>query len=181
MADWIELLWVLLLLIVCVACWFGTMLTLPGNWGIVLAAAGYAAFAPGAAARQVSWWTVLGLGLLALVGEAIEALAGAAGTARAGGSRRGMVLSLLGAAVGSIGGAVAGLPIPVIGSAVAAVMGGAIGAFGGAILGELWKGRATHQQLEVGRAAFLGRLFGTMGKLVVGAIMIVIAVVDAIW
>ena len=92
-----------------------------------------------------------------------------------------MVLSLLGAAVGSIGGAVAGLPIPVIGSAVAAVMGGAIGAFGGAILGELWKGRATHQQLEVGRAAFLGRLFGTMGKLVVGAIMIVIAVVDAIW
>ena len=81
--------------------------------------------------------------------------------------------------LGSLGGAIIGLPVPIIGSAVAAIFGGAMGAFAGAILGEQWKGRSWEKRMEVGRAAFFGRIFGTVGKLAIGAIMVVIATVDS--
>ena len=92
-----------------------------------------------------------------------------------------MVLAVLGAVTGSVMGAAVGMPIPLVGSAVAAVLGGAVGAFAGALSGERWKGRPMNQGVEVGRAAFLGRIWGTVGKLAIGAVMFVVAGIDAIF
>ena len=127
-------------------------------------------------------WPVVALLLgLAIVGEIIEFAAGTAGAAKQGASRRAMALSIVGTLVGSIGGAMIGLPVPVLGSAFAALLGGALGAGVGAAIGENWKGRDAEGSIQVGAAAFAGRILGTAGKLVVGGIMLVIATIDSFW
>jgi hypothetical protein len=80
---------------------------------------------------------------------------------------------------GSIGGLTLGAPVPVLGSFVLAVLGGAGGAFAGAYLGEAWKGRSEEERRAAGRGAFAGRLWGTVGKLAVGAVMLAIVAWDA--
>ena len=157
----------------------GTALALPGNWIIVLLTALFAWLIHDPAGGGISWQCVVAVLVLAIVGEIVEFAAGAAGAARSGGSRRGMVLSLIGAVAGSLIGVAVGVPIPIVGSLVAAVGGGALGAFLGAFLGETWKGRSEEESLAVGKAALVGRLLGTVGKLAIGAVMVVVAAADA--
>jgi uncharacterized protein YqgC (DUF456 family) len=181
-ADWMY--WtfgVVLLLIANIACWVATVFTLPGNWGIVLLAALCAWLLPEPDGMRLGfgWIPVIVLAALAGVGELIEFFAGAAGAARQGASRRAMALALVGAALGSIVGAILGVPIPVVGSIIAAIGGGAAGAFAGAWLGEYWKGRASHERLAIGTGAMLGRVVGTIGKLVVGAVMVAYATAES--
>jgi uncharacterized protein YqgC (DUF456 family) len=92
-----------------------------------------------------------------------------------------MALAVLGTMIGSILGALFAAPIPLLGPIFGALAGGAAGAFLGAILGELWKGKSLDEGIHVGKGALLGRLLGTTGKLCVGAIMIVVAAVDALY
>jgi uncharacterized protein YqgC (DUF456 family) len=178
--GWIYYLSAFLLILGCFVCWCSTLLTLPGNWGVVGLAALFAWLVPRPAGEGLSWLTVAVLLALALVGEVLEAVAGAAGAAQRGGSRRGMALSLVGAIAGSILGAVLGMPIPLVGSAIAAVVGGGLGAFAGAVVGEHWKGRPVNHQLQIGRAALVGRLWGTVAKLVVGVVMVVVVATDVL-
>ncbi|MSR58307.1 MAG: DUF456 family protein [Planctomycetaceae bacterium] len=171
--------WAVLLVLCNVGALTATLLALPGNWVIVGLTALFAWLVHGPSGAGVSWYTVAALIGLALLGELAEFGAGAAGAARSGGSRRGMVLAMFGAMVGSMAGVAIGVPIPILGSLIGAVIGGALGAFGGAYLGESWKGRPDEQRLAVGTAAFVGRLLGTIGKLWAGAVMVVVAAADA--
>jgi uncharacterized protein YqgC (DUF456 family) len=172
-------LWAVLLVLAAVLCWLTNLFTLPGNWLTLVAAGLFAWLLPYNGVRGVSWITVAVLGCLAIAGEVIEFVAGAAGAAREGASRRSIVLAIVGTVIGSIAGAAIGIPIPIIGSLIAALGGGAAGAFAGAYLGETWKGRGDDQKLAVSKAALIGRLLGTLGKLAVGALMVVILAVDA--
>jgi uncharacterized protein YqgC (DUF456 family) len=90
-----------------------------------------------------------------------------------------MAMAVAGTMVGSILGAIFTIPIPIIGPIVGALAGGAGGAFCGAWLGEVWKGKTVEEGMHVGTGALLGRLLGTSGKLIVGAIMVVVAAIDA--
>lgn len=172
--------WVLLLALVLVAGWVATLVSLPGNWGNVGAAALFAAFVePPDEGEGIGWTTVGVLIGIAVVGEVIESVAGAAGTAKQGGSRRSMGLSIVGAVLGSIAGVALGLPVPVLGPPIAAILGGALGSFAGAVAGEYWKGRNLEHQWTIGRAAFFGRILGTVGKLIAGAVLVVVALADA--
>lgn len=176
---WLYYLWAALLVAFSAAAWTTTLVTLPGNWLIVAAAMLFAWLLPEDADRGVTWTTVVLLAVLALAGEVIEFGAGAAGAAKTGASRRAVVLSLVGAALGSIAGLAIGAPIPILGSFVMAVVGGAAGAFVGAYLGETWKGRDEAERIAAGRGAFAGRLWGTAGKLAVGIVMLVVLAWDA--
>src|SRR5262245_36688800 len=100
------------------------LFSLPGNWGIVLFTALFAWLVPYPDGGGVSWEGVIALLILAIVGEIIEFVAGAAGAAKSGGSRRGMVLAIVGAMLGSLVGAGVGVPVPVIGSLIGAIGGG---------------------------------------------------------
>lgn len=171
----------LLLLVVNVSCWTATVFSLPGNWGIVLATLLFALFLnDDAAGRGLHLGTLGTIVGLALLGEIIEMFAGAAGAAKKGGSRRGMVLAMFGAMAGSIGGTALGTPLPVFGPILGALGGGAAGAFLGAYVGETWKGRKTEDRLAISTAALVGRLLGTVCKLLVGVVMVVIATVDSL-
>ena len=159
--------------------WGTTLLMGPGNWLILLFSAMYAYLLPLELEPRVSWEVVGVLAALAILGEVIESAAGAAGVTRLGGTRRGALYSIGGAFLGTFTGAMIGVPIPFIGSVVAAVFGGALGAFGGAYLGE--KERLHGDRVAIGKGAFWGRLLGTFGKLIVGAIMLALVTLDSIY
>jgi uncharacterized protein YqgC (DUF456 family) len=173
-ADWIYWVCLSLLLLANVVCWLVSFFMMPGNWVMVALAAVCAFFLPEQeGGLGVSWWAVLVLALLAGLGELIEFAAGAAGAAKQGASRRAMMLSLVGAIIGSVAGAIIGLPIPFVGPVVAALGGAGAGAFLGAYLGETWKGRSGEERMNVSKGALVGRLLGTVGKLMVGSVMVV--------
>lgn len=171
--------WASVLVVVCLCSWGANFVTLPGNWIMVLAAVLFAWLVHDPGGRSLQWTTVGATLLLAIIGEVIEFWAGAAGAKKQGGSRRGMLLAMVGAMVGSIVGAVVGIPIPVVGSLVAAVVGGGLGAFTGAYLGESWKGKDSRDSLAVSTGALVGRILGTLAKLVVGLVILVVITVDA--
>jgi len=174
-AYWYYTLAVLLVLLnVCALA--TNFLTLPGNWFIAGFTILFAVFVHLPSGSGISLWCAGAVVGLALLGEVIEFAAGAAGAAKSGGSRRGMLLAVAGAMAGSIAGTILGafIPIPVIGSLIGAITGGALGAFGGAYAGETWKGKSEEERVAVSTAAMLGRVFGTVGKLGIGAIMVVV-------
>lgn len=172
--------WSVLLVLCNLGALTATLFALPGNWVILVLSALFAWLIRDPSGGGISLYTVGALLALATIGEIVEFAAGAAGAARSGASRRGMVLSLIGAMIGSLVGAACGaaIPIPLIGSLVGAVGGGAGGAFAGAYLGETWRGVPEDQRFEIGKAAFIGRLLGTAGKLAIGAAMVVVATID---
>jgi uncharacterized protein len=174
--------WAILLVLANLGGLTATVFALPGNWIIVALTALFAWLVHDPSGGGIGLPVVLIVAGLAIMGEVVEFAAGAAGVARSGGSRRGMVLSIAGAMAGSIVGMAMGsfIPIPLIGSLIGAVGGGAVGAFGGAYLGESWVGRSEDRRLAVGKAAFVARLLGTVGKLGVGAVMFVIVAADAL-
>ncbi|MCA9215854.1 MAG: DUF456 domain-containing protein [Planctomycetales bacterium] len=178
---WTYYVWALLLFVLNVVAWTSNIFTLPGNWIIVALTAAFAWLFPSVdGSTNVSWWCVLGLIILAGIGELIEFFASAAGAVKHGASRRAIVLSLIGSIVGSFAGVVIGAPVPVIGSAVGAIVFGAVGAFAGGYWGEQWRGNQHDQRIAVAQGALTGRLFGTFGKLFVGALMVGLATVDSL-
>lgn len=171
MDPWLAYICLALYLLVLAGGWVLTLFTLPGNWVMVAAAAVFAGAMPVDAGFGVSWWTVAGLTLLALLGEGFELLASALGVKQAGGSRRGAVLAMAGSLVGAIGGGMIGLPVPVVGPIVMLLIGAALGSLGGALLGEWWKGRTWPEQWQVGKAAFWARLIGSVVKIVLATLI----------
>lgn len=171
-------LWAVLLIFASGIAWTANFFALPGNWFVVaLAALFVSAMASGDAAQGLNWQAVALLAAIAAGGELLEFFAGAAGAAKQGGSRRAVALAIAGTIAGSIAGAIMGLPVPVIGPLLGALAGGAGGAFAGAYLGEMWKHGGAQKSINVGWGAAIGRLLGTLGKLLAGAVMIVILTV----
>ena len=176
--DWIQIVFGVLLILAAIGCWFTNAFTLPGNWLILGLATLFAYFFPPEEyGRGFGLITILVLAVIAALGEFIEFAAGAAGAAKQGASRRAMILAMAGAIVGSIVGAAVGVPIPIVGSLAGAVGGAAAGAFGGAYLGEMWKGKLHSERTAVSTGALIGRLFGTIGKLAAGAVMVAVLAV----
>jgi uncharacterized protein len=171
----------LLFVIVLLACWVLNLLAMPGNWLMAAVTAIYVWLVPATSRVAISWKVAVAMVVLAVLGEVAELLTATAGTARAGGSRRSALLALVGSVVGAVLGVFIGLPIPLIGSLVAAVLFAGLGAMAGAMFGEHWAGRDPDASWRVGKAAFWGRLTGTLAKIVIGAVMVLVALVAIIF
>lgn len=131
---------------------------LPGNWGLLVLAAGYAWITH---FGRVGWGTLGILVGLALLGEALEFVAGLAWTARKGVSRRGT----FGAFLGGLAGAV-------LGTSVVPPLGPMIGAFAGTFVGAALFEYSVEKKhaaaLQAGRTAFVGRVVATGIKTMCG-------------
>jgi len=160
--------------------WVGTLLGLPGNWGLVAVAAALAYFVNDAVHIDIHSPTVAAILALAVLGEVVEFVAGAAGVKQLGGSRRGGALAILGSVIGTIAGLFIGVPVPVIGSLIAALLFGGAGAFGGAVVGERWSGKDWDVCIRIGWGALWGKLLGTVLKTVCGTVMLVL-LLYAVW
>ena len=171
-----SFLWAALFVSAVLAIWSLNLFGLPGNWMIVAATVVYAWLTSAPGNGSTRWTAVAVITVLAVLGEVLEFGASAAGVKRVGGSRRGAVLALAGSVAGAMTGLFVGIPIPLIGSVVAAFVFAGFGALLGAMLGELTAGRSLADSWRVGRAAFWGRLFGTLAKTLVGAVMAGVAI-----
>ena len=149
-------------------CVFVVVIGLPGTW-ILLLLAGAMQFTDGlwrhGDAHTFSWWTLGIAAGLALLGEALETMAGIAGAKSGGASKRGMIGALIGGIVGAIVGAG-------VGYGIGAIPGGFVGAALGAIVGEFSHPHMTlEKSLKPAGGAAAGRLAGTMMKLVLAVIL----------
>jgi uncharacterized protein YqgC (DUF456 family) len=99
--------------------------------------------------EQVSWFTLVVLGLLTAVSFVIDIAATAVGAKRVGATR----LAVAGAALGTLGGLFLGLP------------GLILGPFVGAVAGELLSHGQVQQATRAGVATWVGLIFGTLAKL----------------
>jgi uncharacterized protein YqgC (DUF456 family) len=160
----------LVLLIACLAALASLLLGLPGTFLIVVAALAYA-WATGFAG--VTWWTIGWLLLLAVIGEGIEFLAGAAGAAGERPSRRVMIAAILGGVIGGL----VGTPLLF---GVGSLLGALLGAFTGAALAVLSEGGTMDTALSAGLAAFRGRLLGFVLKAAVAVAMLVVLAAAAL-
>ncbi len=161
------------------ALWLFTILFgMPGTWLMVLSTAvvAWLEWEPGrpAADQPISIWTLLALVCLAFIGEILEFIAGAAGAKKAGGSPRSALAAIFGGVIGAIVGTFV-IPIPLLGSLIGAAAGAGIGA---ASI-ELASGRPMELSIRVGMGAGVGRLLGTIYKLIVGAVIWITATLAA--
>jgi uncharacterized protein len=164
-----------------ICCLAATVLGLPGNWAMVaIAVTMHWAISP-ASFLHFQVWAVVVLVVIASVGEVIEFAAGAAGVGKMGGARRSAALAVVGSLVGAIVGLFVGSPIPIVGNVIASLILGGVGAWSGAVLGERWAGKTWDGSIQIGAAAFWGRLFGTLGKSLCGVAMVVFTLFHTWW
>jgi uncharacterized protein YqgC (DUF456 family) len=132
---------------------------LPGTLIIFCGALGYALLVKG----TIGVFTLVCLGVLLLVGEAIEWSLTARYTKKYGGSRR----ASWGAVIGGMVGAVMGVPVPIIGSVIGAFVGAFVGAFAFEMTGGSTGGTAT----RVATGALIGRALAAAVKVGIGVAM----------
>lgn len=135
-------------------------LGLPGTW-IMLAVV-----AAGAAAGEVGWLTVAGLGVLLAAAEAAEFFLVKAASERHGGGSA----AFWGAVAGGLAGIAVGAPVPVVGSLLAGVAGTFVGAFAVS----LWRTREARAAARVGWGAVLGRAASAAVKTAAGVVVLAV-------
>lgn len=142
-------------------------LGIPGLWVMIAALA--VSVLLGA---PVAWWTVLGLALLAGLGELGEYLAVKVASDRYGGSDRAFWAAVAGGLVGGV----VGTPVPVVGSLVGVL----VGTFAGAVAVAWWEARDAGAATRVGWGALLGRAAAAAVKTTAGLVILLVAV-GAFW
>ena len=148
--------------------WAAILFNLPGTWLMVLLAALIEWWQPDE--FLYSWPVLYAAAGLALLGEILEFSLGASGARRAGGSKRGAALAIIGGIVG----AVMGTPFaPILGT----LIGACLGAFAGSLLGDIWAGRPIGHSIDAGTGAAAGRFWGTIAKMAVGGMIVVLLAV----
>jgi uncharacterized protein YqgC (DUF456 family) len=148
------------------------VLTLPGNWLMLVAAAVYG-WATGW--RFVGWKWLVAILVVSAVAEVVEFASAGKAAAKFGGSRWGSAGAIVGGVVGGI--CLTGLiPIPILGT-LAGIL---VGTFLGSAAGELVAGKRVDRSMLIGAAATKGRLVGTILKVAFGVLIALGAAVVAL-
>jgi len=175
MLTLLPYLWLTLFILAALCCWVVNLFGVPGNWILIGIAVLWLLIGPEQYA--IEWPAIIGLTVLAVIGECLEFGASVLGAKKLGATRLGAVLSVVGSMIGGLVGVIIAIPIPVIGWIISSVMFACIGAMIGAMLGERIKGTENKKNLKIGTAAFAGRLVGTVGKLWLGSVILAVALV----
>jgi uncharacterized protein YqgC (DUF456 family) len=146
-----------------------TLVTLPGLWLIVGAAAVYAWLTGGVYLGMVPLVVLLAM---AAGAEVAELVFGGRGAKKAGGTAWGVGGGLAG---GLLGGLLLTplIPMPVLGTMIGICLGTFLGAFGL----ELLMGKPVNHSLRIGVGALKGKFAGILGKVLIGMAMFVLVAV----
>lgn len=109
--------------------------------------------------QHLGWGWLVVIGAIAVLGVAVDFIAGSLGAKKIGASPR----ALWGAGIGTTIGMFFGLP------------GLLIGPFAGAVIGELWSGKSILRSAHVGVSTWFGMLLGVVAKVVLSFLMIGLA------
>jgi len=183
--EWIAYVVATLFSLLGAGCLVLVVFGLPGTW-VMLGLAVLVEVFGGyylAEASTFGGWVLGGCTLLALTGEGLELLTGAAGTKLGGGTRRGMIGAMLGGFLGAIVFTPL-IPIPVLGTLVGAL----VGTFCGALAAERTRidrpeGEQADLKVELKAAtgATIGRLLGTTAKAAIAVTLWIGLSVAAFW
>ncbi len=132
-------------------------LGLPGLWVMIASAVVYNMVVQ---PSPISWFTLVGVGILGIIAEVIEFMLSGKFARKYGGSRR----AAWGAIIGGMVGAFMGFPVPIIGPMIGAFAGSFIGALGA----ELSLGRGGGASAKVATGALIGRVAATAVKMGIG-------------
>lgn len=132
-------------------------LGLPGLWVMIASAVVYNITTH---TNAIGWFTLVSVGVLALIAEFIEFTLAGKYARKYGGSRR----AGWGAMLGGIAGAFMGVPVPIVGPLIGAF----IGSFVGALVGELSTGSTRTGAAKAATGALVGRVVATAMKMGVG-------------
>jgi uncharacterized protein len=132
-------------------------LGLPGMWVMIASAVVYNITTH---TNAIGWFTLISVGVLALIAEVIEFTLAGKYARKYGGSRR----AGWGAMLGGIAGAFMGVPVPIVGPLIGAF----IGSFVGALVGELSTGSTKTGAAKAATGALVGRVVATAMKMGVG-------------
>ena len=179
--EWVAILVAVLFTLLALGCLFALVIGLPGTWIMI----GLAViielvdrwYLPAGEQTTFGWWVLLVCVVLAGIGEVLEFFAGLLGAKKAGSSKRGMIGSIIGGLAGAVVGT--GLPAPIIGTLVGAL----VGTFLGALIGEATGNEAKElkESVKPATGALIGRVLGTLSKLPIAMLVMVILVVRAFW
>ena len=133
-------------------------LGLPGLWIMIASAVVYNITT---GTNAIGWFTLVAVGILALIAEYIEFTMSAKYARKYGGSRR----AGWGAMIGGMVGAFVGVPVPIVGPLIGAF----VGSFVGALAGELSVGSSKTDSARVATGALIGRAVATAMKMGVGS------------
>ena len=169
----LNLFWALLCILVFVISLGLNASGAPGNWIMLGFASFYSWFMPNESPYDFGIFVVLIVLIFAIIGEILEFFTGAISTKKAGGTKRGMWFSVIGAIIGSLAGIFVGIPIPIIGSLIAALLFSGAGALLGAYYGEKVEGKNSKEAWKVGVSSFTGRILGSFFKIICGFIALI--------
>ncbi|MBV8782126.1 MAG: DUF456 domain-containing protein, partial [Phycisphaerae bacterium] len=161
---WLEY---IILLIVLLAGFVLSVVTLPGTWLMCAALAVYAVVTR--SAGVVGWKSIGLLLVLATVAEIIDTIASGAGAKKAGASRMAMIAAVIGGILGAI------FLSFILFFPLGTIAGACIGCFVGAGVVELVIRRDVGHSLHVGFRAAWGRLTGIVAKIAFSLTMLIIA------
>jgi hypothetical protein len=148
-----------------------TALTLPGIWFMCLVALICKIWQPG----LYEWWTIIVVFALAALAEVAEGLSSAAGSAKAGGTRAGLIGSIIGSIAGLLAGTVL-IPLPILGSIIGGIIGAGLGAFGAE---RVVSRRTWGDSWRSGRGAAVGRALSTVIKTAFAALAATVLIFGA--
>ena len=168
-----NLFWALLFILVLVISLGLNASGAPGNWIMLGLASFYSWLMPNESPYDFGIFIILIVLIFAIIGELLEFFTGAVSTQKAGGTKRGMWFSVIGAIMGSIAGIFVGISIPIIGSLIAALLFSGVGALLGAYYGEKVEGKSSHDAWKVGISSFTGRILGSLFKIICGFIALI--------
>jgi uncharacterized protein YqgC (DUF456 family) len=149
---------------------FLSALTLPGSV-LVFASAFFYSLATGW--QRPSWPTLAFLGALTLIAELADNLLAMAGVRQHGGRAATSLVAGLGGLAGGVIGASLGIP--------AALLGALLGGFAAAYAAERLAGTDAARAYRAGWGAVFGRLVGAVAKVVLTAVMSILALAVVYW
>jgi hypothetical protein len=132
-------------------------LGLPGLWVMIATAVVYNIIVGG---DPIGWFTLIGVGVMAVIAELVEFGLAGKYARKYGGSKR----ASWGAIIGGTLGAILGFPVPVVGPLIGAF----VGAFIGALVGEVSSGSTHRAATRVAWGALVGRIAATAIKIGIG-------------
>ncbi len=181
--EWLQYVFATLFFVLGGVCVVLVVVQLPGTWALL----GLAAlleyldrlYLPVGDRQTFGWWVLGGCLAIAVIGEIIEFIAGAAGAKKGGSSSRGM----WGALIGGIAGVFIFTPLfffltPIFG----AFLGAVLGTFVGAIVGEMTAEHGTIKgSMKPAIGATIGRVLGATSKVGIAIAMWLTLTVSAFW
>jgi len=129
---------------------------------------------------KLPWWFLLVLLGISVFAEVADNVIGAAGVKKYGGSSKGMMWAFVAGMIGAFAGAAVLSPVlGLVGAVVGPLVGGVLGGFAGGYWYERRAGRSVEEAKRAGVGAMLGRVAGTLLKVILAAVMVVLVLTMA--